>query len=143
MGKRPTFGQYFFVDISALLSDKWAVASDKHGSKVTVRVDQHTLPAIAEVMKARGVMKLSDFVRQAIANELARAHEESEERELKAALRRKQLEQAALGNLDDLQPRFELNESAPPSRKGRAKSAASDIGRSRAVAPVPKPPLAG
>jgi hypothetical protein len=48
------------------------MATDKDGIKLTFRIDGETLLHVRAVMLDRGILKLSDFLRQAIAGEIRR-----------------------------------------------------------------------
>lgn len=136
--KRPTFGQAFFVDMLSFLSDVWLMATDKHGTKFTVRVDETSLPSITQLMKERGILKVSDFLRQAIANELRRAEDERDERTLQRAIQRQRLRA-------ELEPRFDgvINDAPASKSEVFPKSQAPEARHAGSTPPVPKHSKAG
>jgi hypothetical protein len=93
-----------------ILSDVCAVKD--YGPRVTVRLSHEELQKAHALMDRRGVSKISDFIRQALASELTRQAQQDQiaafsfER-LKAAIEKGEVPPAALGDV--------LPSSAPPS----------------------------
>lgn len=82
-----------------------------YGPRVTVRLSHEELQKAHALMERRGVSKISDFIRQALASELTRQAQQDQiaafslER-MKAAIEKGQVPSAALGDV--------LNFSPPP-----------------------------
>lgn len=113
------------------------MSQDKHGEKITFRLDPELKEQLEKVMAVRGIKKISDFSRQAVAAHILRIKTEMALEEHKMAVAMQALEAEARGEKPlPFDPRI----SPPVTGK---KISTPQAGTAGPVVPVPRPPKAG
>jgi len=109
--------QAYFVAKSIILSDVPAMASDKYGERVTFRMGDDTMPAVREIMKRRGIRKMSEFIRQSVQNEIERFHQDTVLAEARLAAAKASIEREFAARLSVPEvPPVEQQDSGPFKR---------------------------
>ena len=118
------------------------MAQDQHGEKITFRLDPELKAQLEEVMRARGIKKISDFARQAVASQILKVKTEIEIEAHKLALAKQVLEEKARG-IEPIPFNYGLGMVAEdPAPYGQKKPQAKP-GSARPAVPIPKPRATG